>query len=225
MLSAIDAIRYFSDCASGLWKHEIRNILSDLLFTNTHLTAMGLGWSNAIPIQHQKNQASKVVDFMTLMSSNRTWSLLIYETPPYTWAGALLKSKHAQAKAMKCVLEDGNLFYYLEMEKFKDPDMSELYQDIMKDLWPLPVRLAHACYRKDNFKASSDSGSKTLKTMIMVPPDEAIIEDEHQRIRDLQRHSRTFVSSKIQRARACIHSGILERRKLEHSKVSKLFRL
>ena len=223
MLSAIDAIRYFSECASGLWKHEIRNILSDLLFTNKHLTAMGLGWSSALPIQHQKNQASKVVDFMTLMSSKRTWSLLIYETPPYTWAGALLKSPCAKAKAMQCVYEDGDLFNYLEMEKFKNPEVYELYEFIVKDLWPLPVRLAHACYQKDNFKASSKSGSRTLKTMIMVPPDEAIIEDEHQRIRDLQRHSRTFVSSKIQRARACIHSGILERRKLEHSKVLKLF--
>jgi hypothetical protein len=52
-------------------------------------------------------------------------------------------------------------------------------------------------------------------------PDSKSVEDTHQHLRDLQRKGRSFSSSRICRHRACVASGTLEERSIQHIKTSK----
>ena len=63
---------------------------------------------------------------------------------------------------------------------------------------------------------------RTLATCVEVgPPHEDSIEETHAHVKDLARSSRHSVTSEVQKARAAIHSDVIESRGILHKRVTK----
>ena len=65
------------------------------------------------------------------------------------------------------------------------------------------------------------SGKRCLMTCVRFAPDNQLVENFHQHIRDLKRLSRTMVCRPSDRTRACIDNGVLEERNTPHRRVTR----
>jgi len=107
----------------------------------------------------------------------------------------------------------------LEAAALVDPDAKELLDDL---IWPSKkcIRLLCMLFERDGWKANSRAGTNYIKALLMLPPDNKLIEDMHAYLRDLARLSRRNVSSPMARMSAAMHSGRLEERGITHHKVT-----
>ena len=115
---------------------------------------------------------------------------------------------------------DAKLLFDLESISHVSPSAQTLL-DIIEDAFCPAVRVLLLAFERDHFQSSSRAGRSVLATMIITLPDSRCVEETHQHLRDLQRHSRSLVSAKITRARACVFSGVLEGRGINHERVTK----
>ncbi len=164
--------------------------------------------------------APKLADFTCKLNANRAWSMWQFEAPPYAYAGLLSQHEDRKVAAMARLRADHDHLQKLELLAHRLPEAKELLDDV-RDIFCTPVRLLYACYERDKYRVDSLSAKRQLASMLLVIPDTKSVEDVHQNLRDLQRAGRHMVSSKVNRTRAAIHSGVLESRGIPHRKVTK----
>ena len=142
------------------------------------------------------------------------------EAPPYLYAGILSTNNALQQRSIADMKFDNERLHGLERLSRTCP-MIKMWCDVVEDLISACIRILFASFERDKFRCASIDGRKHLTTMLWVLPDSVIAENLRQRCRDLSRQCRRLVASRIARARACIHSGVLEHRDIKHTKVSK----
>ena len=164
--------------------------------------------------EHNKT-ADLVLEFALRLAANRSWSNLVYETPPYIYSGIFSSRETRKATDMRQMRADAKLLFDLESISHASPSARTLL-GIIEDVFCPAVRVLLLAFERDHFRSSSRAGRSVLATMIITLPDSRCVEETHQHLRDLQRHSRSLVSAKITRARACVFSGVLEGRGINH---------
>ena len=90
----------------------------------------------------------------------------------------------------------------------------------LQSLITTPLRLLYELYGRDKWSAESVEGRRHLATTLIFPPDNKIVEDLHQHIRDLARLGRSVVSTCPARFKASVESGVLEGRGISHRRVT-----
>ena len=76
-------------------------------------------------------------------------------------------------------------------------------------------------YERGNFDVGSYAGKRFLSGLTLLIPDNKSTEDTGNYLRDLGRHNRNFISSRIARMAAAVNSERLESRGLSHQRVTK----
>ena len=215
------AVAFFVKMAAGNWVKEIGDIFVNCFEVYDHLKDMSLDWnaSNA-DMERQQELVDTLADFAFTLSEYRTWSLLIYEIPPFPYAGLLTSSDARKAAAIAAMKFDSSVLYGLEAARLTVPVVDEVLKD-MCEIFIMAIRILYATYTRDKFRPNSNGGHQHLATMLMTLPDSKLVEDLHQHCKDLQKESRNMVSTPVTRMRACIDSGVLEFRELRHPRVTK----
>ena len=98
--------------------------------------------------------------------------------------------------------------------------ISEFLDDI-KDLFPVAIRALLFTFKRESFSRECSAGIRILTTFLVMIPDSKIVEDIHQHIKDLKRRGRCLHYAALSRARAAVVSGILERRGIQHQRITK----
>ena len=180
-------LKFFIRQATGAWKQHIRGIFTDALETPAHLVALGLdpmAGPGDLPM-HQKVAAS-LAEFTVCLASNRAWSCIAYEAPPYRYAG-FLSSRGPQKEAAAADLRaDAACLYSLEAVAHEQSGVRALLADTA-DLFCAPIRILYLTAERDKWRAQSSAARRHLATLLTILPDNKTVEDVHQHPRDLQR--------------------------------------
>ena len=83
------------------------------------------------------------------------------------------------------------------------------------------IRLLYSLFEKDRWSRDSVAGQSHLAALVDTVPDNKLVEDTHNYLRDLGRKSRRFISSRMTRMSAAMNAGRLESRGIGHRKVKK----
>ena len=113
---------------------------------------------------------------------------------------------------------DTKILFELE-ENRTSPVIADWRTDV-EELFATSVRILYACFVRDKFRPDSGDGLCHLRTMLLMLPDATFVDNLHQHCRDLGRRGRRTKISKVERARACVDSGVLEQREITHEKIT-----
>ena len=203
-------IAYLLRWSRGEWRGEINSILTTSLENPANLVSCELDWSSpAQDKERHDERASTLQGFVGRLVANRAFSNLLYEGPPFSYVGVFSSKADVKREAMLAMRKDAELLFQIETIRHIVPCVQELL-DEMLDIFCPAVRILYITFERDKWSSSSADGRRHLASMLKVIPDTKIVEDAHQHLRDLQRRSRTLVSSKVERHRACVNSGVLE---------------
>ena len=81
------------------------------------------------------------------------------------------------------------------------------------------IRFIYSLFEKDRWSRDSVAGQSHLAALVDTVPDNKLVEDTHNYLRDLGRTSRRFISSRMTRMSAAMNAGGLESRGIGHRKV------
>ena len=162
--------------------------------------------------------AETLSDYALHVMSYRSWSLLTYETPPYTYVGLLVANAGERQTAVNEIKLDCAVLFGLEAVAHRLPVVQDLLADTL-EIFCTALRVLYATYRREKYAVGCVAGRRHLSTMLNVLPDMKLIEDMHQHVRDLGRENRSLTSTLTERTRACIDSGVLEFRGIKHHRV------
>ena len=196
--SPMSGLKAFASYAKGSWQSEIRDMFATALEDPGHMKFCGLDWSApAANTERHRTLASTLFDFNIRLAANRSWSMAIYESPPFCYADLLNAKRDTRKTVVAQMCSDASLLYSYEKIAHLNPDVECLVSTV-QELFCSAVRVLLATYERDKWSPDSENGQKHLATMLIVVPDNKAIEDVLQHIRDLQRQKRSMVSSGAQ---------------------------
>ena len=210
-----------SQCC-GKWQREIADLGQTLMDVNglTDCCLMPNQVSLAGGQIEQCGAASVLLEFVVALIGNRAFANMAHDAPPFCYADVFHPSPAAKDGVMLTMKADWELLVAFETRRHDNDVAQDVFSDVA-ELVPPAVRLMYIAFHEDRWQASSPSGRRILNCLLGGMPDSKSVEDTHQHLRDLQRKGRSLSSSRICRHRACVASGTLEERSIQHIKTSK----
>ena len=142
------------------------------------------------------------------------------EIPPHCYC-ALLSENAIEARAAAQLMENHfSLVLRLELLATIFTEAADVLA-AMQFLLVASVRLLWMLFERDNFDPNSAAGRRWFKGQTYAPPDNKLVEDMHNYLRDLARKNRNYMCSRIARMCAAIASGRIEARRMVHKRVTK----
>ena len=204
-----DGLVYLVGVANGGWREHINKLL-DVLTDDSLLRSVGLPLFGlpTVPSGDGLQEADVLRDFTFRLCGNRFFGMVQHDCPPLCYAGIFSTNQVVQRQAAASMKTHWAILTTLESFKARNETAAAITADVA-ELFPPAVRLCMMAFEADRFSHESRAGRKVLCTMLAGFPDTKSVEDTHQHLRDLQREGRSFVSSRVARARACYHSPVL----------------
>jgi len=185
-----------------------------------------LDWIGFTPIggEHTIPQQDKLVgEYLNLVfhtGGARSWTKLSMGLPPYCYAGLASADPDIADQTMAKFKRD-----FANMLKLEDlaAQRNRHAKQLLSDLYiskKKALRLLYLLFERDGFRLNSVAGQRYLRAILLVPPDNKLLEDIHAYLRDLARHGRATMSSPLSRSAAACNSGRLEARWIPHATVT-----
>lgn len=217
-----DGLAYAISSENGKWQTNLGDLLK--ILTDAKLLAeAGLNPFGSVSDAYDGDdvkESGTLCEFVLRLVGNRCFSSMIHDCPPHCYASVLSKNAEARRVGMDRMKRHWGYVTSMENVAARNHSAATIVDDL-GELFPASVRLMFLLFERDQWSAASGPGRAALETMLCGLPDTKCVEDTHQHLRDLQRRSRTLVSSKVARTRACYLSPVLDGRGIPHRTVDK----
>ena len=195
--------------ASGNWQHECVDILQCVVYDR----AVALGEQPLIYMQNNMSLALRLAG----QRASTNWAL--YGEPPFRHMQVLCGGE-VGASSLKIMKNEWKWLVEAEQGYALDPAAFKPLEAMHWRHIPF-TRLAYMAFELDNWDINSKVGQKLLNDAIEVLPDNKLVEDTHQRLRDAERaintDSRMSVTSCML---TCMQGGVLRQRGLNDVQVT-----
>ena len=140
--------------------------------------------------------------------------------PPLCYCGGLSDDPVVASAASEKMGSHYALVLKIELMATIHPEADELARALPFIRNP-SIRLIWMLFDRDCNRSRSRAGKRMLRALLYSPPDNKLVEDIHNYLRDLGRKNRNYIASRIARMSAAIHAGRIEARGLVHKRVIK----
>lgn len=215
-----DGLSHFVRVANGGWQKEIKAIVAILTKASSLRDCDLLPGASVLSCDEQAECSKTLFAFIGTLIGHRSFTGIMHDCPPFCYAAVLSSNAAAKQDAVDMMKRDWAIVVALENVVHNNAVAAQVVNDLT-DVFPPCVRIMYLAFEKDSWSAASIAGRRVLGCMLKGLPDSKLVEDTHQHLRDLQRHNRSHVSSKVRRMMACVASNNLELRGIEHRKITK----
>jgi hypothetical protein len=183
-----------------------------------------IGFAVDVPSADEASQhiyVEEYADFVLELAGERAWSKAQCTIPPDCYARVAMDGQ-AGIDAAQNMRADWVAILALEAARWTDAAAKTLRATYLHWLDNAAIRLLYQLFERDNFNPQQcAAGQRYLRALLLIAPDNKLVEDIHNYLSDLARNSRNFVASWAQRTSATIHCNKLETRQMNHYEISK----
>ena len=155
------------------------------------------------------------VDYMEIVSNmamHTSWTRLREcNLPPESCAPVTSTDDGISEGGITRMMYDWQKWRWAEREALTNPDAASFVKQ-MYFFQNKCVRLLFMLFERDGWRVTSVAGQRYAKAILFTPPDNVLIENIHNYLRDLKRSGRSDLSSNISRTSASVHSDRLQER-------------
>ena len=186
VLTPVDNVKFLISYANGRWGKAIRSMIVGSLFDEKRHASIGL--LTAAPHQdaradgpHQDSIAERTLMIEWHLLYRRSWSFLVHDCPPFTYAPYAASSTARTAEASALLKRDWSVL--LRLEAITSPSAKFLRKELTH-ADSEPFRTLALFFERDCFAASSVCGQNHLRGLLQSPPDNKVVEDVQKDLRN-----------------------------------------
>ena len=219
VLTPLDGLSFLTKQSLGAWRDELVAILEA-----TFASTANLQYWKVHHASHLDDDAILVCEHAAVLGihlvSNRAWSkFLDVSIPPQSYAAILLPACDPRDERMRQMKCDWRVIMDLEARSLTDLSSAALRQELF---WAdfTPVRLMYMLFERGAWDPDFPPARDFLRALLEVLPDSRVVEEHHEKLRDMSRSCKHNVTTRVARMQSCRSAGVLERRGINAVSVS-----
>ena len=177
-----NAVSFYVEASNGSWcGKELRGLFDNIFRSKAAFKDLGIQWTDdpsRLPVH--RAVVATLADFGLNLASNRAWSNMVWQAPPYTYARLLSARVDSHGPCMADAKVASSVLYQLDFCSHRSPAAGACW-DARACLFPTSVRILFAMMARSRFSvAPLDAGVvKVLATMLQSFPDTRCNENTH----------------------------------------------
>ena len=218
--SSLQGLSFLIKLTLGDWTKELVAIVH-AAFTDTsnleYWQVYRASHLDAAAVTICENAAALATHMVSNMALSKSLKLSI---PPLSYAAVTLPDCDPRNDRMSQMRTDWQLILSLEHLALTNPKAADLRDELF---WAshVPIRLMYMLFERGGWDPDFPPAKHLFKALVEVLPDSRLVEEHHEKLRDMARRSKHNVTTRVARMQSCRSAGVLEQRGLTTASVTR----